>query len=112
MARRYTKSRKDEILTYLDENAGDVALTSLQMAVPERTLREWKRLRNLTVAAAETNRRRQIQPSDSPPSAAVSAASYESLNNLLMQNAFKIAESLTHGLDDSPVHQRMMALAH
>ncbi len=114
MARRYSKSHKAETLQRLDENAGDVALTSLQSGVPERTLREWRRLRALNLAAAAETEWRQAreQPSQPPPSATDSAASFETLNVLLMDEAFKLAGSLATGWDDSPTHLRMMALAH
>jgi hypothetical protein len=113
LARRYTRSQKAEILKHLDDNVGDVVLTSLQSGIPERTLRDWKRTRSLRPAAAENHRqRRHEHGNESPPSAAESAVTFEILNNLLVDKAFKIAGSLTQGLEDSPVHQRAIALAH
>ena len=105
LSRRYTPEEKSAALQRLDDNFGDVAVTSIQTGVPTRTLREWKRQRHLeafqTGQLPPQNQRRQqrqqqiIDPTNNDDDDDDDEGNkYRRLRKELMQHIFDLSATL------------------
>lgn len=91
MAKRYTDDERAQALERLDTNRGDLHLTSAETGISVGTLRQWKR--------------RSYKNADQ-----VVEESLKYLQEQLIDNAVKLAESLEAATVDAPLNHRAAAL--
>ena len=110
MSRHYSQDDKDRALELLIANRGDVAITSVQTGIAERTLYRWQKASG-------------ILPSPLPPLPPIEG--YTSNNSMsadrvtalrdIQQEMLAEAKTLVHSLNeaiaDAPLNQRVAALA-
>ncbi len=107
MSRRYTPKQKADALQHLDDNYGNVPLTALQTSIPERTLRDWKRLRKLETLkqlppkkVAQRQQQKEYEEEDT-------TAAYTRIRAHLMQHINTLLDTLT----DDPDTANLRAIA-
>ena len=124
--KRYTENEKQYALRRLNENYGDVPLTSLQTRFPERTLYDWKRKfrlqenldRNLqqekiTAAAATAANHSVAVPPDTDTVPANADQQLQSEYGRFRANLIQHIDTLLQTLSDDPdlAHRRAIALS-
>ena len=130
MARKYTDQEKANILQHLDDNYGNVTITSIQTGVPIRTIHRWKRLRKLMAIKngdpipGTLRHKKNLMPP--PQNAATSKSSlrsgedlggdndkpnnvYAQIREQMMEHLFTLMETLTD--DPDTAHLRISALS-
>jgi transposase-like protein len=104
MSRRYTPQQKETALQRLAANFGNIAITSLQTGIPERTLRDWQQKRQLEQVQnpplPPKISRRQQQPDTNE---------YQLLRDIIMEHLFQLVENLS--LDPATAYLRAAALS-
>ena len=91
MAKRYTDDERAQALERLEANRGDFHLTSAELGISVRALRQWKRLYQKTTEQVVED-------------------SLKYLQEQLIDNAVKLAESLEAATVDAPLNHRAAAL--
>ncbi|MBZ0303023.1 MAG: hypothetical protein K8J31_24975 [Anaerolineae bacterium] len=112
MSKQYVDEERIEALAQLRINRNNVALTSRQTGVPERTLREWRRLQRLEHG---------LPPN--PPSAAAAAViadhvarfsepseALQHVYDQFLQELVTIADTLPDILSTAPPYHQLLAL--
>jgi len=118
--RYYSPDYKTVVLRLLDAYDGDVALTSLETGIPERTLRAWRIKHHARSIAPghlppSSNRRqfRRIPLVDAPsPPADPPENELLALRQHLMRDALTLAASVEADLTRAPLAHRVVALSH
>lgn len=60
MSKRYSPEHKALVLQKWEANGGDIALTSVQTGIPERTLRQWRQQHQRQLPPPQISERRQL----------------------------------------------------
>src|SRR5690606_35762103 len=116
MARRYAPDHKALIMLTLERNNGDISLTSLQIGVPERTLRHWRirqKWQKANVAMPQISRQKQELPSLLPPEieSVKEDDVFKYLREQLMRGLLQMVANLADEMDEATFHQRVTTLA-
>jgi transposase-like protein len=108
---RYTDEQRLEALDLLDVNRNNVALTSIQTGIPERTLREWRR----------QDRIQRHLPPDPLPAAAAEAFEREFtetseaiqwIQDRFIQELVKLTQTLPEILSTASPYHQLLTLMH
>ncbi len=110
---KYTEQDRADALDILEANLNDIALTSRQTKIPERTLREWRRL----------HRVQSLLPPD-PPSAAAEAltqfherfptqrAALEYVRDQFIMELITFADDLPYIMQMAAPYHRLLIFMH
>ena len=104
----YPPERKAAVLQQLQANHNNVALTSIQTGVPERTIRDWRRKHWLEKA---------LPPQGTPAAAAKPALDYgeetealKFVRQQIIQEVVSVASNLADTLNTTAPYHRILAL--
>ena len=107
MSQTYTEDDREEALELLGYNRNNIALTSTQTGIPERTLREWRRKHRNNIS---------LPPDPSPAAAAMpvgdSAEALQFVYDQLVQELTRLAASLPEILASAPPYHQLLAITH
>lgn len=106
MSQTYSDQDREEALDLLTINRNNIALTSIQTHIPERTLREWRRKQRLKAPTL---------PPYPPPAAAADRFDSipEALNHVhsrILEQLVELADSLPEILATAPPYHQLLAL--
>lgn len=117
MSRRsYSDAEKKSILGRLYLNHGDITLTSLQTAVPERTLSRWRSA--VRPSPPSPSPITEAEPGQSSPQSAAQIAplsanesqALRELQRLMLANAHHIGHTLSSALAEASLSERVAAV--
>jgi transposase-like protein len=112
--KRYTATHKNRVLMRLAANGGDVALTSMQMGVPIRTLYQWKRDANpalqLQAVPQSPSTPAQNQAELAPGAAQFDLETLTDLRDQLIGYIQRLSKRLDAQIESAPFNQALSGM--